>query len=56
MRKYVIFFYCFGLWENFVNVCNIILVLYIECIVIVCRKKKWFFGSIIFVKLFCLFI
>lgn len=56
MRKHAIFFHCPGSWENLVNVCNTILVSHTERIVIVCRKKKRFFGSIIFAKLFCLFI
>lgn len=56
MRKHVIFFHCPGSWENLVNVCNTILVSHTERIVIVCRKKKRFFGSIIFAKLFCSFI
>lgn len=55
MRKHVIFFHCPGSWENLVNVCNTILVSHTERITIVCRKKKRFFGSIIFAKLFCSF-
>lgn len=48
MRKHVIFFHCPGSWENLVNVCNTILVSHTERITIVCRKKKRFFGSIIY--------
>lgn len=55
MRKHAIFFHCPGSWENLVNVCNTILVSHTERITIVCRKKKRFFGSIIFAKLFCSF-
>lgn len=49
-------FHCPGSWENLVNVCNTILVSHTVRITIMCRKRKRFYGSIIFAKLFCSFI